>query len=397
MRSVVTALVAALLLAILVPVAAQALTVSTDKDVYMPGETVLVTGTTAPGAPVGIAAYNPKGTMVFFTMVTAGADGRYSASIRLPKVLPYEEWVYGTYTVEARVGATAATKSFTLAAASLVVGRVVDERGSPVANAEVLVVETGVSTLTGKDGSFALSTDVGTWTLRVSKAGYVGVERKVTTVVGTNDVGVVRITSLESLVAELSARVEALGREVGTLGGRVAALEAQIPVLAEISRKLDNVSASLAALSRTLGDLSTKVDALSRAVADVGARVSAVDTKVGDLTARMVGLEASVRDALGKVSDALGKVTGTLDALRVDITGMRADLKTVSDGVKAVSDGIKGLSTKSDVDAVGRRVDALSGAVGGLSGAVYAAVVLALLAFAMSLLVYMTVRKAITK
>ncbi len=394
MRSlpIITALLTLLVLCGAVVGLAQAITVATDKTTYMPGESVLVSGTTVPGATVGIAAYNPKGTTVYFTMVTAGADGKYSATIKLPKTIPYEDWIYGTYTVEARVGTASASTTFTLAAASLVTGLVVDEKGNPVANAEVLVVETGASALTGKDGKFTVSTDVGTWTLRISKAGYLSTEVKVTTVVGTNDVGTIKITSLESLVTSLSAKVDELSKAVSDLSDAVSALQAQVPALANISSKLDELSAKLDSLSKAASDLGTKVDSISKAVSDLSAKVSSLDSNV---------------------RDALNKVTSTLDALRIDITGLRTDLKTVSDAMKnlatksdvaavgskvdAVSSKVDALPSKADVAAVSSKVDAVSGAVGGLSGAVYAAVVLALLAFIMSLLVYMTVRKAITK
>jgi len=376
---------------------AQALTVKTDKATYMPGESVVVSGTAVPGATVGIAAYNPVGTTVFFTMVTAGADGSFTTTIKIPKTIPYEDWVYGTYTVEAKVGTTTATAKFTVAAAALVVGTVVDEKGAPVANAEVMIKETGVSVLTGKDGKFAVSTDVGTWTLVVSKAGYVSTEKKVTVSVGTNDVGVITITSLESVVADLRTKVEALTTTVSELSTKVSALEAQVPALTEISAKLDALNESLAALSKAVADLSSKVDAVSKAVGDVSTKVSGVDAKLADLSKAVNDLSKSVATLDASVKDALGKVTSTLDALRVDITGLRSDLKTMSDKLGT-------LATKSDVDAVSKsvasvdaKVGGVSGAVGGLTGAVYAAVILALLAFIMSLLVYMTVRKAIAK
>jgi len=399
MRSlpIIAVLLTVLLVVTGVAVVAQALTVKTDKDVYMPGEVVVVSGSAVPGATVGIAAYNPAGTTVFFKMVTAGADGSFTTTIKIPKTIPYEDWVYGTYTVEAKVGTTTATTKFTLAAAALVVGTVVDEEGVPVPNAEVMIKETGVSVLTGKDGKFEISTDVGTWTLVVSKAGYISTEEVVTVSVGTNDVGVITITSLEGVIVKLSAEVEALSKSVSELSARIEALEAQVPALAEISDKLDALEESLGALSNAVAELSSKVDTVSKAVADVSTKVSGVDAKVSDLSKAVNDLSKTVSALDASVKDALGKVTATLDALRVDITGLRSDLKTVSDKLGT-------LATKSDVDAVSKavadvdaKVGGVSGTVGGLSGAVYAAVVLALLAFIMSLLVYMTVRKAIAK
>ncbi|MEM1802562.1 MAG: carboxypeptidase regulatory-like domain-containing protein [Sulfolobales archaeon] len=381
-----------LILVMLAPLTAQALTVGTDKPTYMPGETVLVSGTSVPGASVGIAAYNPAGTMVFFTIVTAGADGKYSTSIKIPKTLPYENWVYGTYTVEAKVGTTTATTSFSISAASLLVGRVVDEKGNPVVGAEVRVKETGVSTTSGSDGKFALAVDLGSWTLVVSKAGYVSTEESVTAELGVKDVGTIVITSLESLIAKLEAKVAALSAELSALSDEVKALEAQVAGIGEVSAKLDTVS-------KKLDDLSNTLSALSKSVSDLSNKVSALEAPLKALSTSVSGLESSVKSLEASVKDSLAKVNTAVDSLKLDITALRSDIASVSKAQGDLSSKVDALGSK--VDSVGAaisgRIGGVEGAVGGLSAAVYAAVTLSLLAFVMSLLVYMTVKKAIAK
>lgn len=392
MRSLPVVAALMLILIAISPLTAQALTVRTDKATYMPGESVLVSGTSVPGATVGIAAYNPAGTMVFFTMVTAGADGKYSTSIKIPRTLPYENWVYGTYTVEAKVGTTTASTSFTISAASLLVGKVVDEAGRPVAGAEVRVKETGALTTSGSDGSFTLAVDLGTWTLVVSKAGYLSAEKKVTAELGVKDVGTIAITSLTSLVAELEAKVAALSKDLSALSDKVKALEAQVAGIAEVSAKLD-------AMSKKLDDLSSALAALSKSVSDLNAKVSALETSLKALGTSVSGLESSVKALESSVKDSLTKVNTAVDSLKLDITALRSDIASVSKSQGDLSSKVDALSSK--VDSVGAaisgRVGGVEGAVGGLSAAVYLAVILSLLAFVMSLLVYMTVKKAIAK
>lgn len=392
MRSLPVVAALMLILVMLAPLTAQALSVRTDKATYMPGETVLVSGTSVPGASVGIAAYNPAGTMVFFTMVTAGAGGAYSASIKIPKSLPYENWVYGTYTVEAKVGATTATTSFSISAASLLAGKVVDEAGNPIAGAEVKVKETGASTTSGSDGKFTLAVDLGSWTLVVSKAGYVSAEKPVTAELGVKDVGTIVITSLESLVAELEAKVAALSDELSVLSDKVKALEAQVAGIGEVSAKLD-------AVSKKLDDLSSAVSALSKSVSDLNTKVSALDNSLKTLGTSVSDLEASVKSLEASVKDSLTKVNSAVDSLKLDITALRSDIASVTKAQSDLSSKVDALGSK--VDSVGAalssKVGSVEGAVGGLSAAVYAAVILSLLAFIMSLLVYMTVKKAIAK
>ncbi|MCX8186415.1 MAG: carboxypeptidase regulatory-like domain-containing protein [Sulfolobales archaeon] len=392
MRSIPVVAALVLILVALTPLTAQALTVSTDKASYMPGETVVVSGTSVPGATVGIAAYNPAGTMVYFTMVTAGAGGAYSASIKIPRTLPYENWVYGTYSVEAKVGATTATTSFTISAAALLVGKVVDEVGNPVAGAEVKVKGTAVYTTTGSDGSFSLAVDVGNWVLVASKAGYVSAEKSVRAALGVNEVGTIAITSLESLVAKLQSTVASLSAEVSALSDKVKALEAQVATIAVVSQKIDNVSAKIDALSKSVSDL-------SKQVSDLSTRLTAIETSLRTLSTSVSALEASVKSLEASVKDSLTKVNTAVDSLKLDITGLRTDIAALSSAQKDLSSKVDAVSSK--VDSVGAalsgRISGVEGSVGGLSAAVYAAVILSLLAFIMSLLVYTTVKKAIAK
>jgi len=193
--------IALLALVLVAPVAvfAQALTVATDKKAYIPGETVVVTGTAPAGSWVGISVVNPAGKEVDYKMVQADAAGKFSTTFKLPSKLPYGDWVAGEYTVVAYLGSVTASAKFVLSPGAKAVGKVVDAKGNPVADAEILVVETGDYAKSKADGTFELYTTPGTVTVRVSKAGYVSVEKAVTLVAGENDLGVVTLTSLEDV------------------------------------------------------------------------------------------------------------------------------------------------------------------------------------------------------
>jgi len=261
MRTRVVALITALALLVAVAPAAlaQALTVYTDKPSYLPGDVLVVYGTAPAGSWVGISIINPVGKEVDFKMVQAGPDNTYRTTFNLPTQLPYGDWVAGTYTVKAWLGAVTATTTFTLAPGSRVLGKVVDTKGRPIEGAEVTIVETGAKTTTGADGSFVLYAAPGNYTIRVSKVGYRTVEKSVTLVLGDNDIGTITLTSYEEIVEALERRVSQLETQVAQLSQTLEQL------VSKISADLDTVKNSLATLL-------TKVDSLSKAVADLSTR-----------------------------------------------------------------------------------------------------------------------------
>jgi len=79
---------------------ALALTVTTDKDTYHQGETVIVSGTTLANSIVTIKLLNPEGTLVAIGQVQADSTGSYSYEIVLPSDMPTGNFIFGTYTVE---------------------------------------------------------------------------------------------------------------------------------------------------------------------------------------------------------------------------------------------------------------------------------------------------------
>ncbi|MCX8168037.1 MAG: carboxypeptidase regulatory-like domain-containing protein [Ignisphaera sp.] len=309
------------------PTVAQALTVSVDKPTYIPGETVVVSGTAPAGSWVGVSVVNPAGEEVDYRMVQADAAGRYTASVKLPSRLPYAKWVAGEYTVYAYLGAATASAKFVLSAGSRAVGRVVDAKGSPVADAEIVVVETGDLARSRADGSFELYTAPGTVTIRVSKPGYTRVERRVTLALGDNDLGTIAIQALDEVVATLSTRI--------------ATLEAKV---AQLEKTLSDIQKTLQDISTAIGRLATKDD--------------------------VVGARNDILAALRPISTDLATVKSDVAAIKSDVAAAKSDLATVKSDVAAVKGA---MATKSDVEAVRTAVADLNTALKSVSDAVTAA------------------------
>ena len=109
MRYVNNAIIALIIVTIIigavtggVAAAQAAITVNTDKDVYRPGEVVVITGTAPANSYVSITVTGPKGD-VDFTIVKSDASGVYCYEMALPTTIPYGKWVFGEYTVKAQV------------------------------------------------------------------------------------------------------------------------------------------------------------------------------------------------------------------------------------------------------------------------------------------------------
>ncbi len=429
--STITLLLLALLIAV-APIAAQAITVATDKHIYIPGETVIVSGTAPANSWVGISVVNPAGKEVDYKMVQADPTGRYTTSIKLPSKLPYADWIAGEYTVYAYLGATRVATTFILSAGSRAVGKVVDAKGNPVADAEILVVETGDFAKSRADGSFELYTSPGTVTVRVSKPGYTRVERTVTLVLGDNDLGTIAIQPLDEIVAQLSGRVSELETRIAQLDKTLASIEktlqdisAAIGRLAtkdDVTNAKNDILNALKPLSSDLAtvksDVATIKSDLATVKSDVAAVKGAMATKsdVEAIKATISDLDKAVKDvstAVKGVSDAVTAVRGDITKVRTDIldavasavntardAAIKADeAKRSADAAKSSADtAVSGVNAiRSDVAAVKGTTAEVSGTVSGVYTLVIVTLVFAVIGAATSIYILLRLSKALAK
>uniref|UniRef100_A0A7J3I6Y9 Carboxypeptidase regulatory-like domain-containing protein n=1 Tax=Ignisphaera aggregans TaxID=334771 RepID=A0A7J3I6Y9_9CREN len=425
-RSIPTLLLLALLVAAAIaPVVGQALTVSTDKPTYIPGETVVVSGTAPAGSWVGIAVVSPAGKEVDYRMVQADAAGRYTVSIKLPSKLPYADWIAGEYTVYAYLGASRVATTFILSAGSRAFGKVVDARGNPVADAEILVVETGDLARSRADGSFELYTSPGTVTVRVSKPGYTRAEKTVTLALGDNDLGTIAIQPLDEVVAALSSRVAQLEEKVAQLDKTLADIGKTLQDISAAIGKLatkDDVTSAKNDILNALKPLSTDLSAVKSDVAAIksdlaavkGAMatksdVEAVKTAIGDLNTAVRDVATAVKG----VSDAVTAVKGDVTKVRTDVLDAVAsavnaardaatkadDAKKSADAAKSSADAaVSGINAvKGDVAAIKSSVADTSGTVSGIYTLVIVTLVFAVIGAATSIYILLRLSKALAK
>jgi len=114
MRKLSTLVILAVLAVAVLPtsVLASPINVSTDKDSYMPGELVTISGNAAAGALVSVEVRDPLASVIYSDVVTANTTGNYVTSFRLPI-----DAQTGTYTVYASAAEGTDSTTFTVGAA----------------------------------------------------------------------------------------------------------------------------------------------------------------------------------------------------------------------------------------------------------------------------------------
>ena len=294
-----------LCLALVVPAYAQALTVTTDKDVYGPGETIKVSGTAVPDSDVTVQIFNPALQLVDIDVTRAGADGKYTLSFKIPEKIPTGLWTYGTYLVKAYMAGQVATKTIEIRLAVTVVGRVVDKAGVAIPDADVVIGPASGKTLS--DGTFTIGLPAeGTYTVKISKAGYYSYTGTVAAAIGTNNLGTITLVSYEDKIAELEKKISDLERSLSGAAADISALKTQ---LAPLSKNVD-------ALSKDVSDLKTKTDSLSKDLSALKSDLEALKTQVRVIT----DIQSAVRDLRSSVDDlktAVGGLSGPIAQLPI--------------------------------------------------------------------------------
>jgi len=268
---------------ILAPAAmAATLTVTTNADVYAPGETIVVSGSAVANTDVTVQLLNPNSQLVDIDYVTSGSDGSYSISFKIPSNMPTGQWIYGTYIVKAFMGAQTATKTITIQLKIAVTGKVVDSTGVGVSGATVTV---GTSTAaTAADGTFTVSLPAeGTYTIKVTKTGYYPYTGTVTAAIGTTNVGTIPLTSYEDKIADLEKQISNLNKAIDDLKSKVDSLSSS---LQSANNEISSLKSAIQQLQNTVAmatNLKSSVDALQSTVNSLKSSVDALQATTAQL------------------------------------------------------------------------------------------------------------------
>ncbi len=401
------------------PIAAQALTVTTDKPIYHPGDTVRVNGTASPNTVVTFIMTNPDGQLVAVDQVKADAYGRFDRILYAFPEEPTDLVKYGTYTITVYDSTTGDKVTLTIDFAPVVAvlkGKVVDSSGQPVEGATVAILlngETVASTTTAADGTYTLEVNPGVYVLKVTKEGYTPYEEAVdlsTPGVYTKDVvlqfkaldiqiisithykpespeapflGVVREGEMIKVVAKVTygdeevtdatvtvcivPPTEELEKTTFTLsydtesGYYVG--EGSVPVLG-----LDRQSTLV--VKATWQNMTVSVSKEMYILVDYGSRISDLEKTVNEIKDTVNDLKSTVMDlqlALGEVSIRLSTLETTVKTLEDSVKELRAtvnDLKFTTDRLS-----IEVSALNASITVINGRLDALTKSINELSTA----------------------------
>jgi predicted nucleic acid-binding Zn-ribbon protein len=342
-----------------------ALTVTPNKTVLLPGQTLVLSGTANPGALIVIKVTNPQGKIVTIAEVSAGSDGKFTWNMTFPTT-PTSLLVPGTYTILVKNVNTGETQTVTVTykVGGVITGMVVNEEGQPISGAKVYLcsgMQVVATATTGSDGSFMLYASSGTYCLKVEAAGYLPFEKDNITVTSGKSVNLGTITlvsyatkikQLENTVMKLESQLAALNNTFTsankTLAGKVAALEKEVM---DMNNTLASLKSEVAAVNMSLAGKASKADVM----------------KLEDQLSKL-------QNQIGMISSQLGNISKAIASLKTQISGinkavsMKADKDTVemlSSQLKSINSTIK--TIESQISNLNSRVKTLEAAMQTLS------------------------------
>ena len=346
------------------------LVVTIQPQVVTPGGSVTLQGTADPGAVIVIRMTNPNGVTLLLDQITAGNDGSFTYTISFPSQ-PSDKYPVGTYNIVVRNDETGETQTLSVKFqyGGMVKGVVVDEKGNPVPDAEIVALGTGLKAKTGSDGSFVLFLSPGTYTLEITKPGYVSTEVKVTIEAGKEtNIGKVTIQSYGHLISVLSKAVNSLSQAVTEIQGNISKLVSSLKQLqakvndnseaiSKANAKISNLSDSLAKISNELSSLTSTIDKLESQINQLNTSIA---TKLSSIKSKLNELESKKADitALSQLQNEIQTIKSQM--VTKDELNKQLSSKAGIDKVNALSKQIQNLST--EISNLEKRVSTLEAA-----------------------------------
>ncbi len=290
-------------------------TLSTDKDKYLPGETVTITVSFEKPftGSVYLYVYKPGGVLDFYKYASLTNETTYTVTYKPEELGVYtvKASIQGSFAGENRtivIPASALSVTFTVATQYAIKGQVVDENGNPVPGATVMIKEAGLKTTTDSNGYFVISVaKPGTYTLCACKEGYLP------------SMATVQVTQMG--ITELSKPIviESFTHAILRLQNNIQQLDNK---LAELNMTLSNAIKTEVSNLRT--ELTNSLNQLS----------NDVNKKINNLTQRVTGLENTV----ASISGALKQLSTNIQSLQTSIQNLQAQLSNVQQQLQGKAD-----------------------------------------------------------
>ncbi len=441
--SLKTLLLASLMLIVIVAVLppALALSVSTNKSVYYPGDQLVVSGTATPNALVAIKVVNPAGSLVALDQVKADSTGKFSDTIMRFPSQATSQYPYGIYTIIVKDTANGEQQTikveFTSPVATIT-GTVVSEKGTPISGATVSIYK-GTALIavkkTGANGEFTIQvSETGAYTIKVVASGYTPCEKtiEVTQIPATIPVKIVlQVQKLTVEIVGITANGKpmlGIAREGETLtvlakvtygaeeitnatvkGYLTSGLRAlsglkpiefdlaysptdkayvgvvDIPVTGVDRQCTLTIEASYAGMTATCKQSFITLVNTPLVMRSIANRTSTVEKEVSSLSTTIQDLQKTV----GSLKTTVSSLSSSLQQLQTTISSLakKQDLASLQQTVSSLKNQLSTL--QSQLNNLTSKVNQLSSSVGAVSGArsvAYAAIAIGIIAIIIAII-----------
>lgn len=301
-------LITLLIASLAMPLAlANPITVSTDKDTYVAGEKLSVTGTATPNAYISVQVFDPNDVRKAVAQTQADEDGAYSAS----EIYTFTETsVAGVWTVTAYDSAADESASATFIVGELILESItisiapdkavyeaeeitITVSGdAPMADVTIKVTQAGapVSTITSEPSVGDPSKWGGTYMIIT---GYDGVA---TINVVAEDAAGNTVTAAETFTVSTAIPVPGLEE----LEGRVAELESAVASL-----ESDVAAIDISGIESDIASLKSDVSSLKSDIASLESDIATLTSSVDTLTGQVAAARANVMLLYGSLAIAV--------------------------------------------------------------------------------------------
>ena len=372
--------------------AAQAVTATTNKTTYVPGDSLVVSGTGPANDDVAITVTNPRGNLIGVSQGRVGSNNQYSVAVLTFPSAESPTFPFGAYSI--RVTAAAAGASTTVTVNFLATAGVeLPPTPSTGAGGFVISVHAAGTYFPGdRVRIYAIFTNNGALadptaftiahvhrmdntidqllgTQQRIHAGWYYFDYTIpaTAPAGTYGVHVAATLGTAANNADSAFQVDAANRNVATLANSIAA----------ISTAVTGLSQSFAAHDQRLTTIQTAVTTAQTAI------TGRIDTLDGAITSRLNAVQGAVGT---QITTAQNNVIQRVDAITAGVTAVQNSQTAVT---KAVTDGFSAITTTLN----GVQADVRSSAAGTAQSSTFVLVIAGLAALSVVLQIAILARK----
>ncbi|MEM2210401.1 MAG: hypothetical protein QXK35_01140 [Nitrososphaerales archaeon] len=315
-----------MLISAIAPVSAEVITIATDKDSYVLGESILISGTATPNSAITIRLYNPANVLVALEQAMSDSTGAYSA-----KIITSKAWVEGTYTLKATdsMSGLTAEKKITL------IKEIVPPK-PPVPLVTLQVSISVPSTIQSGDTAKA-------YVLFTYAGKTVDPDIKSATIVDPKGAKI----NVKPAIKKIDTGwyyLEYKVTDTGIYGIQIAATaedtdgngQATFQVIPKLATATD-----IADLKKAITDsseaISKKLDSVQKAITDsIKATEDKITTAVSDAQKALAKAVDDSKAAIsGAVSSAQAAISGAVAGVKTDVGALKGTLDSISAGVSS--------------------------------------------------------------